>query len=103
MVKTAIENGQDLIVEGCYIPFDWAKDFSEKYLAHIRYRCLVMSEDYIRAHYGDILVHACDAERRTSDDCTLEGLLRDNALALEACREHGAEYILIDKDYSVDF
>ena len=103
MVKTAIENGQDLIVEGCYIPFDWAKDFSEKYLAHIRYRCLVMSEGYIRAHYGDILAHACDAERRASDDCTLEGLLRDNALALEACREHGAEYILIDKDYSVDF
>ena len=103
MVKTAIENGQDLIVEGCYIPFDWAKDFSEKYLAHIRYRCLVMSEGYIRAHYGDILAHACDAERRTSDDCTLEGLLRDNALALEACREHGAEYILIDQDYHVDF
>ena len=23
MVKTAIENGQNLIVEGCYIPFDW--------------------------------------------------------------------------------
>ena len=22
MVKTAIENGQNLIVEGCYIPFD---------------------------------------------------------------------------------
>ena len=60
MVKTAIENGQDLIVEGCYIPFDWAKDFSEKYLAHIRYRCLVMSEGYIRAHYGDILAHACE-------------------------------------------
>ena len=103
MVKTAIENGQDLIVEGCYIPFDWAKDFSEKHLAHIRYRCLVMSEGYIRAHYGDILAHACDAERRASDDCTLEGLLRDNALALDACREHGAEYILIDQDYSVDF
>ena len=24
MVKTAIENGQNLTVEGCYIPFDWA-------------------------------------------------------------------------------
>ncbi len=26
MVKTAIENNQSLIVEGCYIPFDWQKD-----------------------------------------------------------------------------
>ena len=103
MVKTAIENGQDLIVEGCYIPFDWARDFSERYLAHIRYRCLVMSEGYIRAHYGDILAHACDAERRTDDDCTLEGLLRDNAQALEACRRHGAECIFIDQHYPIDF
>ena len=23
MIKTAIENRQNLIVEGCYIPFDW--------------------------------------------------------------------------------
>ena len=29
MVKTAIENNQNLIVEGCYIPFDWAKSFGE--------------------------------------------------------------------------
>lgn len=31
MVKTAMENGQNLIVEGCYIPFDWEKDFTEGY------------------------------------------------------------------------
>lgn len=103
MVKTAIENGQDLIVEGCYIPFDWAKDFSEEYRAHIRYRCLVMSEAYIRAHYRDILAHANDAEQRTCDDCTQEGLLLDNARALEACRKYGAEYILIAGNYQVDF
>lgn len=28
MIKTAIENGQNLIIEGCYIPFDWKKEFS---------------------------------------------------------------------------
>lgn len=27
MVKTAIENDQNLIVEGCYIPFSWREDF----------------------------------------------------------------------------
>ena len=52
MVKTAIENGQNLIVEGCYIPFDWAESFEEEYRRYIRYRCLVMSEGYIRSHYG---------------------------------------------------
>ena len=27
MIKTVIENGQNLIIEGCYIPFEWSKDF----------------------------------------------------------------------------
>ena len=54
MVKTAIENGQNLIVEGCYIPFDWEKDFSEEYRNSIRYYCLVMSEGYIRKNFQDI-------------------------------------------------
>ena len=44
MAKTAIENKQNLVVEGCYIPFDWQKDFAPEYLEHIRYYCLVMSE-----------------------------------------------------------
>lgn len=103
MVKTAIENGQNLIVEGCYIPFDWAKDFPEEYRAQIQYRCLVMSEEYIRSHYQDIKEYASVVERRMDDsDCTLENLLRDNAQTLEACREYGAEYILIDGTYHVE-
>ncbi len=53
MIKTAIENSQNLIVEGCYIPFGWEKDFSAEYLAHIRYFCLVMSQHYIETHFGD--------------------------------------------------
>ena len=37
MIKKAIENEQNLVVEGCYIPFDWEKDFDEEYLEDIRY------------------------------------------------------------------
>ncbi len=103
MIKTAIENGQNLIVEGCYIPFDWAKDFTAEYRAQIQYRCLVMSQTYIRAHYGEIKSYANIVERRKDDsDCTLETLLRDNAQTLESCREYGVEYILIDGTYHVD-
>ena len=29
MVKTAIENDQNLILEGCYLPFDWKKEFDD--------------------------------------------------------------------------
>jgi adenylate kinase family enzyme len=32
MIKTAIENKQNLIVEGCYVPTDWRRSFAEEYL-----------------------------------------------------------------------
>ena len=102
LVKTAIENGQSLIVEGCYIPFDWQKDFSPEYLAHIRYICLVMSEDYIRTHFDDICRHANAIERRVADDVTLESVLEDNARMLHLAREHGVNVCLIDGAYQVD-
>ena len=103
MVKTAIENGQNLIVEGCYIPVDWAKDFEQAYLKEIRFYCLVMSEAYIRTHFKDIQKYASVIENRGSDDdCTVETVLRDNAEVLDACIRHGTDYILIDEAYQID-
>ena len=103
IVKTAIENKQNLIIEGCYIPFDWAKDFEQEYLVEIKYCCLVMSEAYIRSHYADIKAHASDIERRLDDSyCTMETLLQDNAETLEQCKKYGAAYLLIESDYCVD-
>ena len=79
MVKTAIENKQNLIVEGCYIPFDWQKDFDSEYLESIKYYCLIMSEEYIRNHFADIKKYANVIENRGDDtDYTLESVLADN-------------------------
>lgn len=80
MIKTAIENKQHLIVEGCYIPFDWEKDFSSEYLQEMHCYCLVMSEQYIQTHFDAIKMHASIIETRTDDSyCTLESVLADNA------------------------
>ena len=103
IVKTAVENKQDLIIEGCYIPYDWAKSFDERYLPYIRYRCLIMSEAYIRGHFDDIKKYSCTIEDRLDDGyCTVDNLIRDNAEALRMCRLHNAEYFLIDGEYNVD-
>ena len=102
MIKTAIENQQNLIVEGCYIPYDWEKDFTEEYRNVIRCIRLVMSEDYIRAHFADIKAYANVIERRLDDSyCTLESVLRDNREALALCRQYGADYIRIDTAYDL--
>lgn len=103
MIKTAIENGQNLTIEGCYIPFDWAKDFDEFYLKEIKYYCLIMSENYIKKHFDDIKVFANIIENRGNDsDLTIEEILTDNRKNLESCKKHNCNYILIDKDYQVD-
>lgn len=103
MAKTAIENGQNLIVEGCYIPFDWAKDFAPEYLKHIRYYCLVLSEAYIQTHFSDIQRYANALEHRLDDtDCTPEKILADNKRVLQQAKKHNANYILIDDHYEVN-
>ena len=102
MVKTAIENGQNLIVEGCYIPFGWQKDFSEEYRSHIRGLWLIMSEGYIRTHFSDIREYANAVEKRLDDSgLSVEALVRENAWNFAQCRSHGCEYILIDGEYEV--
>ena len=78
-IKTAVENGQDLIVEGCYIPPDWSENFTEEYLCEIKCYCLVMSEKYIENHFGDIIGYADVIEKRLDDDCTKQSVLEDNA------------------------
>lgn len=102
MIKTAIENEQNLIVEGCYIPFDWKQDFEKEYLEHIKYYCLVMSEDYIKNHIEDIRDYANVVEKRLEDDCTVDSLLADNKQMLELAKKYGVNYVLIDDKYKID-
>lgn len=103
MVKTAVENRQNLIVEGCYIPCDWKKDFEEEYLREIRYYCLVMTPKYIRNHFGDIRKYASVIEDRLDDSWYNEAtFVEENARNLDMCQKYGHDYILIDDEYRVD-
>ena len=103
IIKTAIENKQNLIVEGCYIPFDWEKDFSEEYFKNIKYYCLVMSEKYIKNHFSDIKLYANVIENRLDDsDFTIESAINDNNQFLELAKRYDINYILIDDKYEID-
>ena len=102
MIKTAIENNQNMIIEGCYIPFDWRKDFYFQYLEHIKYYCLVMSENYIRKNFDKIKEYASVIERRLDDgDCTFENVMVENKMVLENVKKYNLNYILIDDKYEV--
>ena len=104
MIKTAVENGQNLIIEGCYIPFNWKSDFSAEYLEHIRSICLIFSENYIQNHFEDIKAYASIVEQRLDDGgLNQEELIRDNAENLYLCQKYACPYMLIDDTYIVDY
>jgi hypothetical protein len=77
MVKTAIENDQSLIVEGCYIPHDWQRYFEKEYLESINYCCLIMSEKYIKEHFADIKKYANVIEKNSPTDAILRKAFKE--------------------------
>ena len=100
IVKTAIENRQSLIVEGCYIPFGWRRDFDEQYLPSIRFICLAMSAEYIENHFSEIIGHESEIEARlTNTDCTVGSLKADNKCFIDGFRRAGEQIVLIDSNY----
>ena len=82
MIKTAIENEQNLIVEGCYIPFNWKESFDADYLLQIKYICLI--------------------EKRLSNDLSIEELIQDNQKYLRCCLRYGLDHFLIDDEYDLE-
>ena len=99
IIKTAIENKQNLIVEGCYIPTNALDHFEEEYKKDIKHYLLIMSENYIENHFEDIKSYADVIEKRLPDDLDKAELLRDNKRLLLEAEEFGADYILIDDEY----
>jgi len=100
IIKTAIENRQNLIVEGCYFPFDWRAGFGERYLPFISFICLAMTADYIERHFAEIIGNESAIEARLiASDCTITDLKKDNARIIHGFRSAGEQIVLIDSDY----
>lgn len=100
IIKAVIENRQNLIVEGCYIPFDWQRDLDAGYLPSVRYICLAMTDEYIEKYFEEIKAHSCDVETRLDDSsCTVEQLQKDNRMYREGCKRCGNPVTIVDGDY----
>lgn len=100
MIKTAIENQQSLIVEGCYIPFNWKNDFDNEYLKKIKYYCLIMTEYYINNKFDIIKKYSNVIENRLDDSfCTKISMIEENNYNLRMCLRYDCNYILINDNY----
>ncbi|MBR5914780.1 MAG: adenylate kinase [Selenomonadaceae bacterium] len=100
IIKTAIENKQNLIIEGCYIPFNWRNDFDENYLKFIKFICLAMTEKYIESHFAEIINYESVIESRLFiSDCNIDTLKEDNKRYIDGFRILGEKVLIIDSDY----
>ena len=100
MIKTAIENKQNLIVEGCYVPSEWRSSFEDEYLSQIRFICLAMTDNYIESHFSEIIKHGSDIELRLDDsDCTVEWIKAENQKIINLFNSIDDQIVVIDDDY----
>lgn len=101
IIRTAIENKQNLIVEGCYIPLDAMNDFDEEYAENIRFYCLVMTEKYIINHFDDIKKYANVIESRIADDdFGISKALEENSAIMLLAEKNNINCIIIDEEYN---
>lgn len=102
IIKTAIENDQNLVIEGCYIPFDFTKDFEVEYLKHISYVCLLFQDTYIHNHYKEIMNHQSIVEKRVCEDLTIQSLIKENDYFTKQVNIHALNHFIIKDFYDID-
>lgn len=103
IIKTNIENNQNIIIEGVYIPFSFKDDFSEEYLKNIKYVCLIMTEKYIKNNIENILKYEDVIENRLyKDNINIDEFIEENKYNLDMCKKYDYNYILIDDKYDID-
>ena len=86
----------------CFIA-DWSAWFEKGYLSEMKLLCLVMTNEYIGAHFADIVKHGSDIEARGDDsDCTVAWIKEANSEFIDRFRQN---QILIERDYesAIDF
>jgi len=101
MIKTAIENDQSLIVEGCYIPSQWKDYFDASYLDKIRAVFLVMSEAYLRGNFAAVGDYANVIEQRKDDELDLERLIQCSREFREESTQYHNACLEIDESYDI--
>ena len=102
LIKTAIENNQSLIVEGCYIPGEWRDCFDSEYLKSIRCFFVTMSENYLRNHADSLRIYANVIEERTEDEIDLERLINCSREFKEDCLKYDIPLLEITDEYDIN-
>jgi putative acetyltransferase len=101
LILTAIENKQNLIIEGWYLLPQKVNELEEEYRKNIISFYLGFSKSYIEKYFiSKILQNRNIIETRGyENDFTLDDFIGENMKQKELCHKYGAKYFEIDEDY----
>lgn len=101
IIMTAIENRQDLIIEGAYIFPEYLSSFSENYMEHILPVFICFTEQYIRSNFSTAIIkyrHAAET-RGYEEDRPVEEFIRDHVSLMQKCEACKLKYFIINMNY----
>jgi putative acetyltransferase len=104
IIKTNIENDQNIIIEGCYIPTDQVKDFEAEYREHIITLYIGFSEQYIENHFSTgIIEHRSETEYKDIDDyMNIDYFKKAHRKQRLACVKEDLSFFEVNEDYVRD-
>lgn len=102
LIKTAIENKQNMIIEGCYIPSEWRDQFDETYLKDIKCFFITMSEEYLRKNTDKVKEYGSVIENRLDDEVDTERLINCSREFMEEAKENDIPVIEITDTYDIE-
>lgn len=103
IITTNIENGQNIIIEGCYLFPKRLKEFDDYYLKHIIAVYMGFSMDYIANKMPDIIRYMSvieDREYREGD--SVDHITSGVGIFRKMCDECSANYFEIHENYEED-
>ena len=105
IIMTAIENGQHIIIEGCYLPPEHIQDFDPTYLEQIIALYIGFSDNYLEKCFASgIIEHRNEIVQKDFD---ADYMNRDHFSKLhhrlkKRCKENNAVFFEINADYSAE-
>jgi len=106
IIMTNIENDQNIIIEGCYLPEN-IKEFNENYISKIIYFNIIFSEKYIRENiFKNIYEKRNIIEKREyfieNEEKLIECYVLENKKNKEKCIKNNIKYFEINCEYELE-
>ncbi|MDR1308104.1 MAG: adenylate kinase [Treponema sp.] len=100
IIMTNIENNQNIIIEGVYLPYDM-NEFEQKYYSKIIYCKIGFSEEYIEKYLQTKIIRNQNIIEYREEDCDIimEQYVKENKLVKELCNKNGLKYFEINRNY----